>query len=287
MAKVLVVDDSLSVRKVVERALSAKGIDVRSAATGKEAVEQIGREEPDLVVCDVIMPDMDGYQVCEYVKTHPRLARTPVLLISGIVNGAVLERAAQVRSDDVMYKPFTAAGLVSEVERLLEFAAPEPEPVSAMASASGAAVSAAAEPEPPLEAAPAPAAELGTSLGMLADLPGVTLSVLFDREGFLIESAGPMKPEAEVAAALASCLAESSGPMGRDLRQGPLQSMIIEYESGIVLLHGVDSTAMLAVMLRDSAALGKVRYYMKKVLPDLQYCLGRPCCKSLAEHEMR
>ena len=84
MPKVLVVDDSLSVRKVVQRALESKRIEVLSAASGSEAMEQIAREAPDLIVCDVIMPDMDGYQICDFVKKHPTLGGTPVLLISGI-----------------------------------------------------------------------------------------------------------------------------------------------------------------------------------------------------------
>src|SRR5262247_438279 len=102
MAKVLVVDDSLSVRKVVERALVARRLDVVSAASGNEAIAQIERELPDLVVCDVVMPDRDGYEICRFVKSHPKLGQVPVLLISGIVNGTVLEQAAEARSDDVL-----------------------------------------------------------------------------------------------------------------------------------------------------------------------------------------
>ena len=119
MPKVLVVDDSLSVRKVVQRALESKRIEVLSAASGSEALEQIARETPDLIVCDVIMPDMDGYQICDFVKKHPTLGHTPVLLISGIVNGTVLERAAKVRSDDVMRKPFAADELLHRIASLL------------------------------------------------------------------------------------------------------------------------------------------------------------------------
>ena len=103
MPKVLVVDDSLSVRKVVQRALESKRIEVLSAASGNEAMEQIAREAPDLIVCDVIMPDMDGYQICDFVKKHPTLGHTPVLLISGIVNSTVLERAAKVRPRHVAH----------------------------------------------------------------------------------------------------------------------------------------------------------------------------------------
>src|SRR5256885_7258205 len=114
MPKVLVVDDSLSVRKVVEKARTGLGVEVLSAATGTEAMERIERERPDIVVCDVILPDEDGYKVCEFVRAHPAVARIPVLLISGVVNSTVLARAAEVQSNDVMFKPFAAEELRSE-----------------------------------------------------------------------------------------------------------------------------------------------------------------------------
>jgi CheY-like chemotaxis protein/predicted regulator of Ras-like GTPase activity (Roadblock/LC7/MglB family) len=130
MAKVLVVDDSLSVRKVVERALLGRHIEVVCAATGSEAIERIERDEPDVVVCDVVMPDRDGYEICDFVKRHPRLAGTPVLLMSGIVNEEVRQRAAQVQSADVLSKPFAADDLLRKLDGLLA-AAPKrvPTPV--------------------------------------------------------------------------------------------------------------------------------------------------------------
>ena len=270
MPKVLVVDDSLSVRKVVERALAAKQIDVLSAASGQEAIEQIARQEPDLVVCDVIMPEMDGYQICEYVKGHPRLGRTPVLLISGIVNSAVLERAAAVGCREVLRKPFTADELVQKIESLLEpVLVPAPAARTAPETAPLAVPAMVAPPADPGAPSRAPAVDLKTLLGQLAALPGVGLSVVVDREGFVIESAGEMVLEAEVAGALASCLAESSEGIGRELGQGTFHSMILEYETGLVLLNAMDHTAMLAVVVRDPAVLGKVRYYVRKVLPAL------------------
>src|SRR5688572_31159758 len=128
MAKVLVVDDSLSVRKVVERALVGRHIEVVCAATGSEALERIERDEPDVVVCDVVMPDKDGYEICDFVKRHPRLARTPVLLMSGIVNDDVRERAARVHSADVLSKPFAADDLLRRLEMLLATVPPPPPP---------------------------------------------------------------------------------------------------------------------------------------------------------------
>lgn len=283
MPKVLVVDDSLSVRKVVQRALESKRIEVLSAASGSEAIEQIAREAPDLIVCDVIMPDMDGYQICDFIKKHPMLGHTPVLLISGIVNGTVLERAAKVRADDVMRKPFAAEELLHRIESLLPAgrrSAPSGAPAPAPAISAAASVT--ERPAPPLER-PAPVAEsvaivvpaavpvpdLKALLAGVAELSGVSLTALIDREGALMEVAGGLLPEAELAGALAACLVESTDGVGRALTQGRLQSLIIEYDAGVVLLNAVGPGAMLAVVLGDPAVLGKVRYHVKKALPDL------------------
>src|SRR2546427_2392818 len=119
MQKVLVVDDSLSVRKLVEKALEGRGLQVLAAASGAEAILMIDRDRPDVVICDVILPDKDGYQICQYVRTHPAIGATPVLLISGIDNGTVQARAAEVRSDEVLFKPFGVDDLVREIDHLL------------------------------------------------------------------------------------------------------------------------------------------------------------------------
>lgn len=115
--------------------------------------------------------------------------------------------------------------------------------------------------------------DLASRLAALASTPGVRFAALVDREGFLIESAGEAAMEADVAGALASCLAESSDGIGTELGHGALLGMILEYESGMVLLHGVGTSALLVIVLRDAAALGKVRYYVKKSLPELAQVL--------------
>lgn len=274
MPKVLVVDDSLSVRKVVQRALESRRIEVLSAASGSEALEQIGRDAPDLIVCDVIMPDMDGYQICDFVKKHETLGHTPVLLISGIVNGTVLERAAKVGSDDVMRKPFAAEELLQRIESLLAaqsrppaVAAPAPAPAPVSPPVERRAP--VAERVPVMPESTVPPADLKVLLGGVAQLPGVSLTALIDREGALMEAAGGLLPEAALAGALASCLVDSTGGVGQALAQGRLQSVILEYEAGVVLLNAVGESAMLAVVLGDPAVLGKVRYHVKKALPDL------------------
>ena len=254
MSRVLVVDDSLSVRKMVERALESKGLEVIAASSGAEAMERLDSAMPDLIVCDVVMPDVDGYRICELVRDHPVLAGTPVLLISGIVNSAVLDRAAQVRSSAVLRKPVTADDRTRKVEELLASRGAAGEPAVVPSAASDELVTL-----PDLKAA----------LGQLVAMPGVPLAALVDREGFLIESCGELGVGAEVAGALAACLAESSEGIGRELGQGALSSMILDYEAGLLLLHAAGPSAILAVLLRDPTALGKVRYYVKKALPEI------------------
>jgi CheY-like chemotaxis protein/predicted regulator of Ras-like GTPase activity (Roadblock/LC7/MglB family) len=174
MAKVLVVDDSLSVRKVVERALLGRQIEVVCAATGTEALERIEREAPDVVVCDVVMPDRDGYEICEFIKRHPRLGQTPVLLMSGIVNDEVRERAARVQSADVLSKPFAADDLLRKLDALLALAAKEaapvePPPAVTVAPALAGTNGHAAAPAPP--PAPAPAIPAAPSVPPRAAAP--------------------------------------------------------------------------------------------------------------------
>jgi predicted regulator of Ras-like GTPase activity (Roadblock/LC7/MglB family) len=103
----------------------------------------------------------------------------------------------------------------------------------------------------------------------VAQLPGVSLTALIDREGALMEAAGGLLPEAALAGALAACLVDATIGVGRALAQGRPQSVILEYDAGVVLLNAIGEGAMLAVVLGDPAVLGKVRYHVKKALPDL------------------
>jgi len=290
MQKVLVVDDSLSVRKVVEKALEGRGLQVLAAASGAEAIAMIDRDRPDVVICDVILPDKDGYQICQYVRAHPALGTTPVLLISGIDNGTVQARAAEVRSNEVMFKPFGIEDLVRKIDNLLAGRsngakqpanaappAPAPRPVAAPSPVVTSPVTVSSPVTAPVPASASPASSdqsLKERLEGLAGTPGVRFVVLTDREGFLIETAGELAPDAdEVAGALASCLAEASEGIGRELGQGQLVGTILEYEAGTLLLHGVGPSALLAVLVGDQGALGKVRYYVRKAVPELARAL--------------
>jgi CheY-like chemotaxis protein/predicted regulator of Ras-like GTPase activity (Roadblock/LC7/MglB family) len=255
MSKVLVVDDSLSVRKVVERALAGRQIEVVCAASGSEALERIERDAPDVVVCDVVMPDRDGYEICEFVKRHPRLGHTPVLLMSGIVNDEVRARAARAQSAGILAKPFAAADLVRHLDVLLARRAPAPAVVEM--------------PSPFVREAPPAVDGTAAILARFAAMDGVQWAVLADREGFVVEATAEAGVDADVAAALSACLAESSDGLGRELGRGAFQGVILEYEKGMVVLYGVAASGLLAVGIDEPSVLGKVRYYARRALPEL------------------
>ncbi len=90
-----------------------------------------------MVITDVIMPGRDGYEVCQYIKQHPRFSQTPVILMSGVVNKGVAERAFAVQANELIRKPFQPQDLIARVRHLLSGPAEaEPENTQARDDAS-------------------------------------------------------------------------------------------------------------------------------------------------------
>jgi CheY-like chemotaxis protein len=131
------IDDSATMREVIKIAFRKENINVVACHDATLALTEIEKTRPDIVITDVIMPDKDGYDVCQYIKSHPELAKTPVVLMSGVVNRAVAERAFAVRADELLRKPFQPQDLIARVRHLLKTD-------SAPAASPGAAANAAA-----------------------------------------------------------------------------------------------------------------------------------------------
>jgi DNA-binding response OmpR family regulator len=113
------IDDSATMREVVKIAFRRENFNVVTCSDMATAVAQFEQTAPDAVISDVIMPDKDGYQLCEFVKQHPQFGKTPVFLMSGVVNKEVAERAHQVKADELIRKPFHPQDLVARVKKLL------------------------------------------------------------------------------------------------------------------------------------------------------------------------
>jgi CheY-like chemotaxis protein len=119
MKKILIVDDDLESLKLIGLMLQRRGYEIVAAHTGNQALVKAGAENPDLVILDVMMPDMDGFQVCERLRSNPDTADLPVLMFTA--KTLTQDRAAgfAAGADDYLTKPIHPAELASHVEALL------------------------------------------------------------------------------------------------------------------------------------------------------------------------
>jgi DNA-binding response OmpR family regulator len=113
------IDDSATMREVIKIAFRKENIHVITCADAASALAQFGDAAPDVVITDVIMPDKDGYEVCQFIKEHEQFGKTPVILMSGVVNRTVAEKAMSVRADELVRKPFQPQDLIARVKSLL------------------------------------------------------------------------------------------------------------------------------------------------------------------------
>jgi CheY-like chemotaxis protein len=113
------IDDSATMREVIKIAFRKENINVITCADAAAALAQFDASAPDAVITDVIMPDKDGYEVCQFIKEHERFGKTPVILMSGVVNRTVAEKAMQVKADELVRKPFQPQDLIARVKSLL------------------------------------------------------------------------------------------------------------------------------------------------------------------------
>ena len=113
------IDDSATMREVIKIAFRRESINVITCADAASAFAQFEQTRPDAVITDVIMPDQDGYSVCSQIKQHPEYGDTPVVLMSGVVNKSVADRAVSVKADELIRKPFQPQELIGRVKSLL------------------------------------------------------------------------------------------------------------------------------------------------------------------------
>ena len=137
------IDDSATMREVIKIAFRRENLNVIACHDAASAIAQMEETAPDVVISDVIMPEKDGYEVCQHIKQHQRFGHTPVILMSGVVNRSVAERAFAVKADELIRKPFQPQDLITRVRHLLNPKAPaQPAAaVTAHATATAAALS--------------------------------------------------------------------------------------------------------------------------------------------------
>ena len=119
MATLLLADDSVTIQRVIELTFAEEGIRVIAVGDGQTAIARIDEERPDIVLADVGMPGVDGYQVATHVKRSPASAEVPVLLLTGAFEPIDEERARETGCDGVLVKPFEPRQLIKTVKELL------------------------------------------------------------------------------------------------------------------------------------------------------------------------
>lgn len=124
--KLLLADDSITIQKVVDLTFGDEGVEVVSVSNGRDAIDRLAEFLPDVVLADVFMPQMSGYEVCEYVKQNEQLKHIPVMLLVGSFEPFDEAEARRVGADDTVTKPFESIRrLIDKVGALVSGRPPE------------------------------------------------------------------------------------------------------------------------------------------------------------------
>ena len=118
--KLLLADDSIAIQKVVDLTFTDEGMEVETVGDGQDALDKLNQFQPDVVLADVYMPGVDGYELCKFIKQNERFSRIPVMLLIGSFEPFDQAKAEGAGADDVVTKPFQSIRqLVSRVGSLL------------------------------------------------------------------------------------------------------------------------------------------------------------------------
>jgi DNA-binding response OmpR family regulator len=118
--KVLIVDDEPNIVTALEFLLKRSGYDVRLAANGAEALEQVEAYRPDVVLMDVMMPIKSGFEVCQRMRERPELAQIKIVMLSAKGSEAEVSKGLSLGADLYITKPFSTQELVATINRLFE-----------------------------------------------------------------------------------------------------------------------------------------------------------------------
>ncbi|OGE80392.1 MAG: hypothetical protein A2660_01915 [Candidatus Doudnabacteria bacterium RIFCSPHIGHO2_01_FULL_45_18] len=121
--KILVVEDDITMREIVVHKLTSSGFDVVEADDGKKAVEVWQKEKPDIVLLDLMLPEMDGYQVLETIRKNPdpTISKAAVIVLSNLYSKEDIQKAKSLSIDDFMVKAYhTTEEILDRVKKTLD-----------------------------------------------------------------------------------------------------------------------------------------------------------------------
>ena len=125
--KILVVEDEADIRELLRYNLAQEGFTVEEAGDGAEALDRIGRRAPDLLLLDLMLPQMSGLEMCRRMRSNPETAKLPILVVTA--KGAEVDRilGLEMGADDYVVKPFSPREVVARVKALLRRSNPASE----------------------------------------------------------------------------------------------------------------------------------------------------------------
>jgi two-component system, OmpR family, alkaline phosphatase synthesis response regulator PhoP len=127
MAKILAVDDERSILRLVQVNLEREGYEVVLAADGREGLSKVASENPDLIVMDVMMPYMDGFEALNQLRRDPATRDIPVIMLTAKAMDSDVAAGYRSGADCYLTKPFNPSELLAFVKRILEFKDPDEE----------------------------------------------------------------------------------------------------------------------------------------------------------------
>lgn len=121
-SKIVVIEDDPLIQKLISQTLRREGYEVVTANDGSAGLRTVMETNPNLVVLDISMPGLDGYQVCQHLRSDPATANLPIIMVTAMARPADQRRGFETGADDYLPKPFALADLVTRVQSLLFFA---------------------------------------------------------------------------------------------------------------------------------------------------------------------
>jgi two-component system, OmpR family, alkaline phosphatase synthesis response regulator PhoP len=127
--KILIVDDEPNIIVPLEFLMEQNNYDVRVAETGEQALDIIFAYEPDLILLDIMLPGIDGYEVCQKIRKNPKFSRIKIIFISAMARSIDIAKGMELSADEYITKPFSTADVVKKIKTLLEGKQEEVPPV--------------------------------------------------------------------------------------------------------------------------------------------------------------